>query len=60
MGISKHDLSILRKFKKGSIVSEEDRVTVDIYAGFSCIRTGFDWDTMKDTAKLTKLGLEHL
>ena len=51
MGISKHDLSILRRFKKGSIVSEEDRVTVDMYAGFSCIRTGFDWDTMEGCAQ---------
>jgi len=51
---------ILQKFKNGSVVSERDETVLNRYASIGFVRFGFNWDKMKETAKLTDSGINHL
>lgn len=57
---SQKEREILSKFTNGNTVSENDEFVLNRYAGIGFVKTGFNWDTMEPTAKLTKLGLKHL
>ena len=57
---SKAELKVLTKFRKGVTVSDTDKEVLNKYAAIGFVKTGFNWDTMKETARLTKIGIEHL
>ena len=57
---SNYEFNILRIFEDWSVVSEKDEIILNRYASIGFVKFGFDWDNMKETAKLTDLGLKHL
>ena len=57
---SNAEQQILQKFKNGSVVSENDEIVLNRYAGIGFVQFGFDWDKMEETAKLTNSGINHL
>ena len=57
---SSAEQQILQKFKNGSVVSENDEIVLNRYAGIGFVQFGFDWDKMEETAKLTNSGINHL
>ncbi|MCG7848053.1 MAG: hypothetical protein MIO93_02595 [ANME-2 cluster archaeon] len=59
--ISMRERHILEKFKKGSDVSDvNEEMVLNRYAGIGFVQFGYDWDNMKETAKLTDSGIKHL
>ena len=57
---SNGEQQVLQKFMWWNIVSEKDEIILDRYASIGFVQFGFDLDNMKETAKLTKSGIEHL
>ena len=57
---TKNEKKILEKFKKGSVVSDQDEDVLDRYASIGFVQFGFDWDEMVETAKLTESCVMHL
>lgn len=57
---SNSERQVLQKFKDGSVVSEEEEIILNRYAGIGFVQFGFDWDKMEETAKLTNSGINHL
>lgn len=56
---SQHENDILSLYRNGKYVEESHKYILEIYAGIGFVSFGFDWDEMKETAKLTELGFEH-
>lgn len=62
--LEKWELEVLERYKKGDIVKEEDRKTVDSLSSIGLMNLGFTIDEDKDeprgTAQLTPIGLQEL
>ena len=57
---SEAELKALTHYKNGATVLDEHQAILDRYAAIGFVGTGFNWDTMKPTARITPLGLQHL
>ena len=54
------ELRALTHYKNGVTILDEHQVILDRYAAIGFVGFGFNWDTMKPTARITPLGLKHL
>ena len=57
---SKFEHEVLTQYKHGAVVLCQHQAILDKYAAIGFVATGFNWDTMKATARITPLGLKHL
>ena len=57
---SKAEHKVLTQYKYGAVVLVQHQDILDRYAAIGFVATGFNWDTMEATARLTPLGLKHL
>ena len=57
---SKVELKVLTQYKHGAIVLVQHQAILDRFAAIGFVATGFNWDTMEATARITPLGLKHL
>ena len=57
---SEFELSVLNRFRVGRVVTDRDEAVIKRYAAIGFFSSGFNWDTMEETARLTPLGLAHL
>jgi hypothetical protein len=57
---SEKENNVLKRFIHRNIVTEEDEIVLNRYAGIGFVQFGFDWDKMEEKAKLTESGIYHL
>lgn len=57
---SKAEHKVLTQYKHRAVVLVQHQDILDRYAAIGFVATGFNWDTMEGTARLTPLGLKHL
>jgi len=58
---TERERNILKKFKNGALVETlEEQEIIDQCTIIGYVSTGYDWDKMMETAKLTEQGLIHL
>ena len=57
---SKVEHEVLIQYKHGAIVLVQHQAILDRFAAIGFVATGFNWNTMQETAKITPLGLKHL
>jgi len=55
--LSKAEHDILIQYKHGAI---QHQAILERWAAIGFVATGFNWDTMVETARITPLGLKHL
>ena len=57
---SKAEHDVLIQYKHGATVLYQHQAIIDKWAAVGFVATGFNWDTMEGTARITPLGLKHL
>lgn len=57
---SKAEYKVLIQYKHGATVLVQHQAIIDEWAAIGFVATGFNWDTMEATARITPLGLKHL
>ena len=57
---SKVEREVLTQYIRGAVVLDQHQAIIDRWAATGFVATGFNWDTMEPTAKVTPLGLKHL
>jgi len=57
---SKAELKVLTQYEYGATVLAQHQDILDRFAAIGFVGTGFNWDTMEATARITPLGLKHL